>query len=190
MENEVKHGTTFCEIYCMFLDQITDDLFMEMDLEDTLACIESIFKDSLPHFDFPRFRINRHVMDAEVESCGGTEQGFKGAFVDELTLEEKGIIAKIMLKEWLQRQLHTTKVVQMKYSTSDFKMTSQAAHMQRLNSLITTLGKEIYHDQRMYQRRIENEDGYIVANYDGLAYSGRNRPGRKPIFTPLGEVKQ
>lgn len=161
---------------------------MELDLIDTIAILESLFKDALPHFDFPRFRINKHDMSVESKDCGFTGMTYRGGFIDTLTMEEKDIIAKLMLQEWLRRQLHSTKVTQMKYSTADFRMTSQAAHMQRLNALISSLGKEIYRMQRMYRRRREDEDGYIVPNYHGLSTSGKSRTKR--IHTPLGEVVQ
>ena len=92
-------GTSFFEIYCRFLDKITDDMYLELSLEDTLRIIESIFMDSLPEYSYPRFRIGLYDPDI-VTSDALDEEGnpvVTGAFVDTLTNEEKDIIAEIML---------------------------------------------------------------------------------------------
>lgn len=183
------NGTSFFKIYCRFLDKITDEMYMELSLEDTLKNIESIFQDSLAEFDFPKFRINSYDKD-KVTSDAIDEEGnsiVTGAFEDTLTNEEEDLIAEIMLNQWYKRQLATTRLLQMRYSTSDFKQTSQAAHLQRLSALIKDHNKEIYRKQRMYHRRKIDEDGMYYADYDALAGVGPRK--YKRIWTRLGEVK-
>ena len=88
MENQ-QVGTSFFEIYCRFLDKITDDMYLELSLEDTLKIIESIFMDSLPEYSYPRFRIGLYDPDI-VTSDALDEEGnpvVTGAFVDTLTNE-------------------------------------------------------------------------------------------------------
>jgi len=41
----------------------------------------------------------------------------------------------------------------MKYSGSDFKMTSQANHLQKLISLLSECQRQSHHMQRLYKRR-------------------------------------
>lgn len=161
-------GTTFYEIYCRFLEKVTDDMFLEMDEEETFLTMESMLLDSLGNFRFPRFRLYMYDVNYEVENSEGEVISF-GAWEDTLTDEEVAILANLMLLEWFRRQLATTRITQMKYSTSDFRMTSQAAHMQRLSVVIEDLRKDISRQQHMYQRRIIGEDGYVKANYDNLA---------------------
>lgn len=162
-------GTTFYEVYCRFLDKITDDMFMELELDETFQMLDSILYDSLSEFRFPRFRLFKYDKDYEALTDEDGNVISYGAWEDTLTHEEINIITNLMLVEWFRRQLATTRITQMKYSTSDFKMTSQAAHMQRLNAIIESKTKEVSRQQHMYQRRVENEEGYIVANYDGLS---------------------
>lgn len=175
---EVEFGTTFYEIYCRFLGKITDDLYMEMTLEETFETLEDMLMDSMGEFRFPRFRLYHY--DREVVTLTETivneetqEEEVKvvsrGAFFDKLTPEEIDILAELMLLEWFNRQLATTRIAQMKYSTSDFKMTSQAAHMQRLLAVIKEKERETSNQQHMYKRRKINDEGYVVANYDGLS---------------------
>ena len=189
MENQ-QVGTSFFEIYCRFLDKITDDMYLELSLEDTLRIIESIFMDSLPEYSYPRFRIGLYDPDI-VTSDALDEEGnpvVTGAFVDTLTNEEKDIIAEIMLLNWLRRQLNTTRIIQMRYSTSDFKQTSQAAHMQRLNAVILDQQKRIKHKLNLYSKRKIDKDGYIVPNADN--FSGVGPRARDIIITQLGVVKR
>ena len=47
----------------------------------------------------------------------------------ELTTEEINIIAILMMCAWVQRQVTSIENTRMKYSGSDFKMTSQANHL-------------------------------------------------------------
>lgn len=184
------NGTSFFKIYCRFLDKITDEMYMELTLEDTLRNIESIFLDSLSEFDFPNFKINSFDRTKITNDAKDSEGNpiVTGAFEDELTNEEEDLLAEIMLNQWFKRQLATTRLLQMRYSTSDFKQTSQAAHLQRLSTLIKDHNKEIYRKQRMYHRRKLGEDGIYYADYDSLAGVGPRKYRR--IFTQLGEVAQ
>lgn len=190
MEDTQQTGTSFFEIYCRFLDKITDDMYLELSLSETLQIIESIFMESLPEFTYPRFRIGLYDPSL-VTSDAIDEDGspvVTGAFVDELTNEEKDIIAEIMVINWLRRQLNTTRIIQMRYSTSDFKQTSQAAHMQRLNAVILDQQKRVKHKLNLYSKRKMDKDGYLVPNTDNLAGVGTR--SRDIIITQLGVVKR
>jgi len=45
----------------------------------------------------------------------------------------------------------------MKYSGSDFKMTSQANHLQKLLTLLNECHRQSHHMQRLYKRRKINK---------------------------------
>lgn len=169
----MDRGTSFYTLYCSFLGRITDDMYMELTLEETFEIMEEILLAVVPKFKFPRFRLK---VDPEVPTMVNDlgETVSKGEFADTLTLEEIDIYVELMVIEWYNRQLATTRLVKQKYSASDFKMTSQAAHMQRLQSLIENKIKENNRMQAMYNRRIIDSDGYVVPNYDGL-YSRGNK---------------
>lgn len=185
-------GTTFFKIYCRFLDKITDDMFLEMTLDDTLKIIDSLFFDSLYEFTYPRFRISNYDKDS-ITLDAVDEEGqpiVRGRFEDILTNEEEDIIAEIMLLNWFRRQLATTRITQMRYSTSDFKQTSQAAHMQRLDAIINSQRKLLKHKFNNYSKRNINDDNYIVSGYnEGLSGSGEKHHSPKYILTQLGVVR-
>ena len=70
-----------------------------------------------------------------------------------LTSEEINIIAILMMQAWVQRQVTSIENTRMKYSGSDFKMTSQANHLQKLMSLLSECKTQSIHMQRLYKRR-------------------------------------
>ena len=90
----------------------------------------------------------------------------------ELTSEEINIIAILMMQAWVQRQVTSIENTRMKYSGSDFKMTSQANHLQKLMSLLSDCKTQSHHMQRLYKRRrmIRNTntpyDGFYRSNWD------------------------
>ena len=53
----------------------------------------------------------------------------------------------------------------MKYSGTDFKMTSQANHLGKLLTLQAEIQRQSTHMQRLYKRRRANENGDIVSNW-------------------------
>lgn len=90
----------------------------------------------------------------------------------ELTTEEINIIAILMMCAWVQRQVTSIENTRMKYSGSDFKMTSQANHLQKLMGLLSECQRQSHHMQRLYKRRrlIQGTgtpyDGFYRSNWD------------------------
>jgi len=164
-------GTNFYDIYCRYLDQITDDLFTELTMEECFEQMESVLMRAITGFKFPKFR--PFAYDLEYEALRDEEGNVisKGAFEDELTLEEINIIVDLMIIEWFHRELARADLTRQKYSGPDFKFTSQAAHIQRLNAIIESKIKENKRMQAMYGRRMIDDEGRIKPNYDGLSSS-------------------
>jgi hypothetical protein len=70
----------------------------------------------------------------------------------------------------------------MKYSGSDFKFTSQANHMSKILSLKTDYEREGFHLQRLYKRRIADENGIMRSTINSIMESsvrGNNNYGFK-----------
>ena len=59
----------------------------------------------------------------------------------------------------------------MKYSGSDFKMTSQANHLSKLLQLKSENVRESTHAQRLYKRRKFTSGGYVQSNWSVLGTS-------------------
>ena len=73
MSDSTSSVTTFEEMYDFFLAGITDDMFMEMTLEDTTELLEEILLAAIPHFEFPR----KNIFDLDLEEKIDDSKEFK-----------------------------------------------------------------------------------------------------------------
>jgi hypothetical protein len=104
--------------------------------------------DAIPGFEFPRHNLYDYVIQTEVkdedkvlttdfilgilwdempeDSLNAVPRVVveKSEFAAELTSEEINILAILMMQAWVQRQVTSIENIRMKYSGSDFKLTS------------------------------------------------------------------
>ena len=117
-------------IYDIFLNLITDDMFMELSEQETYKLLQDLLINALPQFEFPRFDINNYELDyvEDEEVYCGVDSNFEpvpcyisggGYFADTLTLEEMKVIAYYMVVEWLGQQLASVELTRLKYSGSN-----------------------------------------------------------------------
>ena len=184
-------GTLFSSVYNRFLGKITDDMYMELTPEDTLKDLQNLLINALPGFEFPRKNLYDYIenVDTVPESEAGPDDFIvgtvwgeissvlndppmvlvdKSSFNEELTSEEINILAILMMEGWLQRQVTSCENVRMKYSGSDFKMTSQANHLSKLLSLLKDCQRQSTHMQRLYKRRRFDNNGRYESNWSVL----------------------
>lgn len=148
-------ATSFETIIDRFLGKITDDMYLELTPEDTIRDAKQFLVDAIPYFEFPRFALYDYNEELEEYNI-------------ELTDEEINILALLMKTAWLERQINSVEVTRMKYSGSDFKMTSQANHLSKLIQLKHENVREATHAQRLYKRRKFNIDGTVSSNWSCL----------------------
>ena len=180
--------TKFSAVYNRFLGQITDDLYLELTPEDTLKDLQNLLLNAIPGFEFPRVNLYDYTIEVnEVAETEATEDDFilgtvwgdlntleapnvivdKSRFNIELSAEEINILALLMKQGWVQRQVTSIENTRMKYSGSDFKMTSQANHLSKLMALLTESRRDSFHMQRLYKRR-KFADGSYKSNWSSL----------------------
>lgn len=147
--------TQFTAIYNTFLSKITDDMYMELSKEETMPLLLELFENSLHWFEFPRF--NLYDYDRELEE-----------YNIDLTQEEINIIATYMIVEWMGQQLATVELIRMKYSGSDFKFTSQANHLHKLQNLQKEYERKGFHLQRLYKRRKADKNGVMKSTFGSI----------------------
>ena len=145
-------------IYNAFLDETTDDMYMEITKEETYAMLFDLFKRALPWFEFPRFALFNYDADLEIYNV-------------DLTLEEIKIIAIYMTVEWISQQLANIELTRMKYSGSDFKFTSQANHMHKLKDMKKEYERVGFHLQRLYKRRKADKNGIMRSTFGSIMQS-------------------
>ena len=179
--------TQFTEIYNRFLGKITDDMYVELTPEDTIKDLRNLLIEAIPGFEFPRKVLSDYTIDQETKPEDEVVDGEfvigllwddtledddmgkaplvlveKSSFKADLTSEEINILAILMMCAWVQRQVTSIENTRMKYSGSDFKMTSQANHLSKLVSLLGECQRQSLHMQRLYKRRKISE---LTNNY-------------------------
>ena len=154
--------TKFSAIFDCFLEKITDDMYMELTETETQNMLTGLFKNALPHFEFPRVDIYNFNLEEKIYNI-------------DLSFEEINIIATYMVVEWIGQQLATVENIRMKYSGSDFKFTSQANHMAKLQLLKKEYEREGFHLQRLYKRRKANEDGIFKSTFGEIMKKSNRR---------------
>lgn len=187
----MAEGTPFSAIYNCFLGKITDDMYMELTPEDTIKDLQRLLVQAIPGFEFPRKNLDSYeIKVVQMKEDEVLPDDFiigviwndlsdntvdvpdviveKSAFAEELTSEEINILALLMKQGWVQRQVTSIENTRMKYSGSDFKMTSQANHLQKLLSLLEESRRDSFHMQRLYKRRKKDRDGHYESNWSVL----------------------
>ncbi len=176
-------GTKFSVIYNRFLEKITDDMYMELTPQDTIRDLQHLLIDAIPGFEFPRKNLyDYEIKVVQISEDLVTDDDFiigvvwndllddpesivpdvlveQSSFSSDLTPEEINILALLMKCGWVQRQVTSIENTRMKYSGSDFKMTSQANHLAKLLNLLSEAQRESFHMQRLYKRRKLDDDG-------------------------------
>lgn len=146
--------TKFNSVYDVFLANVTDDMYMELTKQDTEQLLQELLISAIPWFEFPR-------QSLEYDDCSQ-------AFVNDLTLEEINILATYMIMLWIQQQLASVENTRMKYSGSDFKFTSQANHMAKLQAMEKEYERKGFHLQRLYKRRMIDKNGIARSSFSTI----------------------
>ena len=156
-------GTPFTQVYNRFLGKITDDMYMELTPEDTVRDLRNLLIAAIPEFEFPRVDLFDYTI---VETENALEE--ESSFTADLSSEEINILAILMMIGWTQRQVTSIENTRMKYSSSDFKFTSQANHLAKLMNLLGETQRQSHHMQRLYRRRRTGETGRYESNWSVL----------------------
>ena len=186
----IEKTTQFSTVYNRFLGQITDDLYLELTPEDTIKDLQNLLINAIPGFEFPRVNLYDYKIEvAEIDAEGVTSEDFilgtvwgdldeevdshtvlvdNSRFNIELSEEEINILALLMKQGWVQRQVTSIENTRMKYSGSDFKMTSQANHLQKLLTLLDESRRDSFHMQRLYKRRKLGRNGSYTSNWSSI----------------------
>ena len=184
-------GTPFTKVYNRFLGKITDDMYIELTPEDTIKDLQNLIIDAIPGFEFPR----KNLMDYEIKTAVKREDELvpddfvigvvwgtipeddaqipnviveQSSFAAELTDEEINILALLMMCAWVNRQVASIENTRMKFTSSDFKMTSQANHLSKMMNLLTEVQRQSFHMQSLYKRRKITTDGIYASNWSSL----------------------
>jgi len=152
--------TPFQNIYEMFFDKITDDLYLELTEIDTKEDCHRMLVNAIPKFEFPK-----QSLSYVVSFTPGYDDVDNSYFNNTLTMDEKNILATLMVLEWLQRQINSIENTAQKFYGNGFKLTSQAAHLNKLLALKESVKQDAKYLQRLYKRRNIKADGQIASSW-------------------------
>ena len=173
-------GTLFASVYNRFLGKITDDMYMVLTPHDTIKDLQNLLIDAIPGFEFPRKVLDYEILMRPINKDTANINGFfiedaegngyedASYFIVDLSSEEVNILATLMLGGWLQRQVTSIENIRMKYSGTDFKMTSQGNHLGKLLTLLAEVQRQSKYLQRLYKRRRTGADGTVKSNWSVL----------------------
>lgn len=190
--------TRFTDVYNRFLGKITDDMYLELTPQDTIKDLRNMIIEAIPGFEFPRCNLYDYTIDQEIKPEDEVQEDEmiigllwddtiedddlgkaplvvveKSAFAGDLNSEEINILAILMMINWVQRQVTSIENTRMKYSGADFKMTSQANHLQKLLGLLNECHRQSLHMQRLYKRRrINHDDKRYASNWSNAVGHG------------------
>ena len=181
---ELTPGDTLRDLQSLLIDSLAGFEFPRIPLLNNYTIRTSTKKrNEVTDNDFIIGKVEETFGDNPFILAPGPEEDInedEDVFVDsstfniELNAEEINIIAILMMCGWVQRQVTSIENTRMKYSGSDFKMTSQANHLQKLITLLGECQKQSHHMQRLYKRRrlIQNDsspfNGMYRSNWDTL----------------------
>jgi hypothetical protein len=144
-------STPYNLVFEAFTSKIKDNLFLELPQFDAEDQMISILNDALIYFKYPKVNILDKNDEAKI-------------FNVDLGYEEIQITSHLMVSAWLDRQINNIELIKQKFTDRDFKITSQAEHLDKLIKLrdrqearCKTLMKSYY-----------NKNG-SKANYSNLA---------------------
>lgn len=138
--------TYFAEIYERFLNNITTDMYILIEENETIKLLQTLLISSLSDFEYPKFPINEYnlfpprfyseeIIDEEGIPHVIEKIDDDSGYPFKLNNEEISIIADLMTVRWIGQQLVNGDLLLMTYSGTDFKGSSQANHISRLNAL-------------------------------------------------------
>ena len=165
-------------------------MYLELTPQDTIRDLQNLLIDAIDGFEFPRKNLQDYTIEVvEIREDTLTAEDFvigvvwndslmesedipkvlveRSHFNTDLSPEEINILALLMKQSWVQRQVTSIENTRMKYSGSDFKMTSQANHLAKLLTLLEESRRDSFHMQRLYKRRKMTSEGY-KSNWSSL----------------------
>jgi hypothetical protein len=148
-------STSYDEIFHSFTSKIQDEMFSELSEANSEAQMIQLLNDGLINFKNPKI----NVFDKN-----DTTQIFN---VD-LTYHEIQIISNLMKLAWLDRQINNINLIKQKFSNKDFRLTSQASHLDALIKLRDIEFKNCKYIMKQYTHTTISDDG-LTPDFSYLA---------------------
>lgn len=154
-------GTTYVEVYDLFLEQINDYRISGMYQQDILNNTKNLDNYLLGFMllsipDFQNCTQDLSLRDDILMS-----------FTEILTDANKKILSRLMLKVWLGREVRD--ILQMKAKVqTDFKTYSEAQNLTAKQNTLTLLREELSQELIDYDYKNNDWSSWLVGNFSGI----------------------
>lgn len=112
-------NTPYSDIFEAYLNKISDPLYAKLSAEDAEADMLKLMKTAIFFFEYPRLDLNDRDDTAK-------------SFNIQLGFDEIEILSHLMVLEWYKRKVSDTDILVQKFTDKEFKITSQANHLDSL----------------------------------------------------------
>ena len=143
--------TPYSQVFDSFLSKIEDSTYLALTDPEIETDLTKLLNSSLIHFTYPK-----------VDIFSKDDENLE--FLNDISYSEIEIIARCMVKEWTGRKIRNIKLIEQALSDRDFKLTSQANHLQALLDLQKYNDSEIENLLTKY-----SYSNNLKADYSGLA---------------------
>jgi hypothetical protein len=114
-------STPFSSVYAVFMRKVTDYSFLKLSQNDLEDILQGYISSACVNFKKCR--------------SGLTRDDVTNTFDATLTEEELEILGTLMVVEWLNPQIYNTLLMKQHLNDKDFKIYSQAQHLEQLTKL-------------------------------------------------------
>lgn len=149
-------GTDIREVFDLFMQQVTD--YRLIDLFDTSA---EDFENYLQAF-LEYAIVDFAICDQDLEFDSTTKE-----FPVTLTRENKVILATLMMKQWLQKEVNDVTQFRLHVMDRDFKVASEAVNLREKVSLLTNVKEQCSQLLNDYAYRNNNWTEWFNQEFSG-----------------------
>lgn len=159
--------TTFHEIYDSFLSDVIDEYLIDYELETIdYDDLQRLLITAIVKFKHPK----QNLKDYDLLFVD--EEGVKGQFNIDLTLEEIELLANYMGIAWATNKLKRGRITELQYTGSDAKVINIKTYIEGIKEIIKTLKEENKILNNNYQM---HRDEKIALNKKESVQSSINR---------------
>ena len=163
-------NTTYSEVYNNFLNRITDDMYVSYTEQETYDDLCPMLKIAITRIYLPKEDVKTEIL-----GVGSTEENPIYEFNSELSMETIDMLALLMVREWLNRQMNTVRIMETQFTGSDAKAINTKTQAATIGLAQADIDKQIAAAYHSYQYQVYDADtGKSSVTEVNLSRSGGN----------------
>lgn len=155
-------GTPYSDINDLFITQVQDYRLIDMYTQDTLNYTTNLDTYLLGFMILAIPEFSKCSQDLSLRD------DVSGLFTETLTDANKKVLSKLMVKEWLQKEVKDILQMRLHVQDVDFKTFAEANNLTAKQSMLTMFKEEC--SQLLVDNYYQNNDwaGWYAGNFSGL----------------------